>query len=447
MTLRDMLGDEASVVQQEYDELYEWMLSKGKNPRRRKGIKRSTADNYMPRLDQLHRLVIQHFEPDDPTRIDTEHADEVLRLIDRGEITQQHGSNKGEEYSESSKRKFANTLEIYFRWHYYEKETIDYEWEPKISFTDGNSTSADRFTYQELGQLFDEAKSYGSLPSYYNTSEEERETINGLVAQRLGKAKEEVVREDWLHADWSQKVYAMVVVGYDAGLAPIEIANAETSWYNPKSKVLRIPSEYACKERKKEEVALSDPSVEALSTWLQERRHLSKYDGSNKIWLNRNGNPYESGSLCRLIRKLCRQAGISVEGRKIVWYSLRQTMGRNVTDEGELSEANDQLRHDRLETTQGNYNETPVERRQARLNETHRKAERAKDDPGYNPFEEEATPMNATSTANTKDGTAGNEGAVTRTNGGGIHVDAVIPDTTGARVDITSQILNEESSD
>ena len=317
---------------------------------------------------------------------------------------------------------------------------IEYEWEPKINFSDGKGDSADRFTYRELGLLFDEAETYGSLPSYYGTSEEEREKISGLVAQRLGIPKEEVTREDWLHADWSRKVHSMVVVGYDAGLTPIEIANAETQWYDPKENVLRIPTEYACKEREKEEVALADQSAHALSKWLQERRHLSKYDGSNKIWLNREGNPYESGSLCRLLRKLCRQAGITISERKIVWYSLRQTMGRNVTDEGELSEANDQLRHDLLETTQQNYNQTPVERRRARLNETHRKAERSKEDPEYNPFEEE-TGVNISTSFGTS------EGPVTRTNSGDLHVDTEIPDTTEARVEITRQILDEEPGD
>ena len=125
VALRDMLGEEASILQREYEELYEWMLTDGRNPRRKKGIKRSTAENYIPRLDQLHRFIIQYFNPDDPIRITDEHADEVLRLIDRGEITQQHGANKGEEYGESSKRKFANALEMHFKWLYHEKEAIE----------------------------------------------------------------------------------------------------------------------------------------------------------------------------------------------------------------------------------------------------------------------------------------------------------------------------------
>jgi len=105
------------------------------------------------------------------------------------------------------------------------------------------------------------------------------------------ESKEDVTRNDWLHADWSGKVHSMVTVGFDAGLAPIEIGNAETHWYDPKSNTLKIPTEYACKRTWKEEVGLSDRSGDVLSGWFQERRHLEKYDGSNKIWLNRKEIP------------------------------------------------------------------------------------------------------------------------------------------------------------
>ncbi|SDD73110.1 tyrosine-type recombinase/integrase [Natrinema hispanicum] len=442
--LRRELGDAAEDVQRTYSDLHTWMINKGENPRREIGLSESTAENYLDRLDQLHRFSITYFDPDDPTKIEDEHADALLLMIDRAEITKQRGKNKGEEYGESTKRKFADTLGCYFRWQYYEG-AMDYEWEPKINFSDEKGESAYRFTYRELGLLFEEAESYGALPSYYDTPVDEREKIDGLVAQRLGIPKEDVTRNDWLHADWSGKVHSMVAVGFDAGLAPIEIGNAETHWYDPKSNTLKIPTEFACKEREKEEVGLSDRSGDVLSEWFQERRHLEKYDGSNKIWLNREGNPYQSGSLCNLLRNLCEEAGIKTDDRKIVWYSLRQTMGRNVTAEGELSEANDQLRHERYETTQEAYNQTPVEKLQLRLNETQRKAEKAAADPEYNPFAEEVDATSSTATTNTQPAQETNEttAAVSKTNGGGLHIDAVISDTTEARVDITRQILQD----
>jgi len=237
----------------------------------------------------------------------------------------------------------------------------------------------------------------------------------------------------------------MVTVGFDAGLAPIEIGNAETHWYDPKSNTLKIPTEYACKERGKEEVGLSDRSGDVLSGWFQERRHLEKYDGSNKIWLNREGNPYQSGSLCHLLRNPAKKQGSKqmIGGSSGTVFARR--WGRNVTAEGELSEANDQLRHERYETIQESYNQTPVEKLQTRLNETQRKAEKAAADPEYNPFAEEADATSPTATTNTQPAQETNEttAAVSKTHGGGLHIDAVVPDSTEARVDITRQILQD----
>jgi len=443
--LQDALGATAPDVQETYRSFYDWMIEEGKNPRRQIGISESTAENYIHRLDQVHRFTLTYFDPDDRSVIADEHADEILRMIDHAEITKRQGRNKGEEYGENAKRKFGNALQKYFQWRYHEG-TMEYVWESKIDFSDVAGESAYRFTYRELGVLFAEAESYGSLPSYYDISEDEREKIDGLVAQRLGLPKEDVTRNDWLHADQSRHVHSLITVAYDAGLTPIEIENAETHWYNPQTKTFKIPTEHACKEREKEEVGLADDSANAMSEWLQERRHLEKYDGSNKIWLNRDGNTYGSGSLCELLRKLCEQAGIEIADRKIVWYSLRQTMGRNVTEEGELSEANDQLRHTRLGTTQENYNQTPVEKLQARLNETREKARKAAADPEYNPFEDDGdvsdSPSESSSPqpAQSPDGTTN---VITPTKGGKVHVNAEIADNTEARVDITKKILDE----
>jgi len=125
-------------------------------------------------------------------------------MIDRAEITKQRGKNEGEEYGESTKRKISDTLECYFRWRYYEGRWTT-SGEPKINFSDEEGESAYRFTYRELGLLFEEAESYGALPSYYDTPVDEREKMDGLVAQRLGILKEDVTRNDWLHADWRGK--------------------------------------------------------------------------------------------------------------------------------------------------------------------------------------------------------------------------------------------------
>jgi len=227
---QQLLGEDALTVENEYSHFYDWMLEKGNNPRREKGLKEGTARNYVDRLDQLHRFSITYLDPEELTTIDDADADTLLRLIDHGEITKQRGANAGNEYGESAKRKFGDALQKYFEWRYYEGSK-EYEWKPKINFSDGHGEPAYRFTYRELGLVLNEAESYGSLPSYYDTTDEERDRINGLVAQRLGLPKEDVTQNDWLHADWSSKINSLVTVSYDAGLTPIEIANARTTWY------------------------------------------------------------------------------------------------------------------------------------------------------------------------------------------------------------------------
>ncbi len=438
--LADLVNDDAKEVQRDYNEFHKWMLEKGMEPAREIPLKESTAGNYIDRLDQAHRLIIEYFNPENPKRIGEDHADDFIFHLDRDEIRKR----SGERYSESAKRKFSNAIQKYFEWRHDEGHRRA-PWRPQIVFSQNNHTSAYRFTYRELGRLLESAKTYGSIPSYYDVSEQERERINGLVAQRLGIPKEEVSRKDWIHADQSRKVYSLTTVGYDAGLSPVEIAAAEVNWYDPQGQVLRIPTDKACKQREKERVALADETADGLSQWIQERRHLEKYDGTNKLWLNRESNPYRSGTLCNLLRKLCEEADIPTENRAIRWYSLRQTMGRNVTEDGALSEANDQLRQENLETTKQFYDKTPIEKLQLRVNSTHEKAARAADDPDYNPFAEgetEETTIEAKEVA--PDTSDSIDEVVTTTGENQMHIDAVIPNTTEDRVDVTRQILSAD---
>ena len=500
--LAEKLGSDFERVQEDYEQLYDWMIREGKDPQRERGYSEGTAENYMSRVDQLHRFILEYFDPEDVIRMDKEDANDLLFEFNRGNITKQRASDAGERYSDSALRKFSNALETYFNWLYYDQKAIDSPWDPEVQFADETGNSADRFTYRELGQLFEEAAKYRSLPSYHEVTDAERKKINGLVAQRIGIPKEEVTYKEWQEADWSNKVYSMVVIAFDAGLAPIEIANANINWYEPEQGKLRIPTEHACKQREKEVVGLSDEATEALDRWLKERRQLAKYDGTRKIWLNRKGNPYDSGNLCNLITTLCDEAGVPTENRKIVWYSLRHTLGRNITDEGSLSEANDQLRHDLVSTTQETYNETPIERRNNSLNEIHEKAEQARDNPGFNPYDDESNPTQSNTdeescsstdsefsqkrftdySSNSVDSSetaqfADRSGSgrftdefreadhdafandethvppwkqtdeVVTQMGNELHVDAIIPDTNEAKVDVAGKILNHDEEE
>lgn len=434
-SLAEQVGSDKVYVEKQYQSFYDWMRHRGKDHLKKSGLAEPTANNYFDRLDQLHRERISLFELNDRRIMSPDHADQLLLLLARDTITKQDG----EPFAESAKRKFSNTLKKYFEWRFHTGD-LEFEWKPRISFSDGDHTKAAEFTYEEIGRLFEEANSYGKLPSYYETSPEERDRINGLVAQRLGKPKQTVNREDWQRADQSSKIWSLVSVGYDAGLTPIEVYKAEVGWYKPGQQILKIPTEAASKEREKEIISLSDDSCEAMSKWIRERRHLEKYDGSNGLWLNREANPYQSGSLCKLIRKLCDEAEIPDKDRPIRWYSLRHSLGRHMKSDGSLSQTNDQLRHDTLETTETTYGDSAPEERQETLNKSRSKAERAANDPEYEPYGEVDVTYQHKSAKDTAP-----EDAVTPTDSG-MHVDVHVKDTTKNRVDITRQLLSDEES-
>ena len=216
---------------------------------------------------------------------------------------------------------------------------------------------------------------------------------------------------------------------------------AKVNWYKPEQQILKIPTDVASKEREKEIISLSDDAAEDLSFWIRERRHLEKYDGTNLLWLNREGNPYASGSLCRILRKLCDQADVPSKDRPIQWYSLRHSVGRYMKSDGSLSQTNDQLRHDTFETTETTCGNSAPEERQVTLNESREKAERAANDPDYNPYDDE---VDITREFGEPEGAAPDD-AVTSTESG-IHVDAHIKDTTENRADISRQLLSDDGS-
>lgn len=267
-SLCDRVGDDRDQVDETYLTSYHWMLEKGEDQVKEEGLNEATAGNYIDRLDQLHREANKLLGLEGHT-VGPDQAEELLLLLARDTITKQNG----ESYSDTSKRKFANALQKHLQWQYYE-EDLDYEWKPKIKFSDKNHTQAAEFTYEELVHLSKKAKSYGKLPSYYETPPEERDEPKGLVAQRLGKPKENINRDDWRRANQSVKYSSLISVGYDAGLTPKEVGKAKIGWYKPERQVLEIPSEAASKERIKEIISLSDESAEAMSKWIQERRHL-----------------------------------------------------------------------------------------------------------------------------------------------------------------------------
>ena len=429
--LKKQLGDQTPRVEQHLSEFYDWMLTKGKNPKRHKPLSESTSGNYHDRIDQIYRFILERVSPKEMHALTHEQADQIVEWLDQNKIKKQ----KGGDYSESGKRKFTNALEKYFKWQH-ERGTDAELWEPRVTFSDGKHESADRLNFEERWLVREAAMNYGSLPSYHGVDPEERDRINGLIAQRLGKPKDEVTSKDWTRADSSTKIGSLIAVTLETGMIPIEIAEARLDWYDEQRNILKIPNEYAAKDRPTEELPVTDDTGEQMSQWIQERRHYEKYDGSNRIWLNEHGNPYNSKNLCYLVRQLCEEAGIEHENRKIVWYSLRHNLGQSIEEEEDLSEARDQLRHEHISTTNEFYGKSTVESRRHTLEEVNDTAQKTAEEPGFNPYAEDSDNQTVDLTT-TIDDTSDDETTST-------HVDVEINDTKKGRNELAQKVLSGE---
>lgn len=154
--------------------------------------------------------------------------------------------------------------------------------------------------------------------------------------------------------------------GLDAALRPIEVERARTSWVDTDNGALRIPREDSAKNAENWIVSLQDKTVKMLDRWLIQRDAIEKYHDTDALWLTRQGNPYQSASLRGTLHRLCEQAGISVENRKMSWYSIRHLTGTYMAREEGLAAAQTQLRHRSPESTM-KYDQAPIEDRQDAL--------------------------------------------------------------------------------
>jgi integrase len=251
-----------------------------------------------------------------------------------------------------------------FKWRHHEHGTS--KWEPSIRFTEDCSTQPrDFLTQQEREKVRNAALEYGAVPSYSNLSPSERERWKAYLAQRFEKAKSEVTPEDWERANgW--KTPSFVWASLDAGLRPIEVARAVTSWVDTENSVLRIPKEQSSKSRDNWIVGLREQTATILRRWLVERKTYEKYDGTDTLWLTREGNKYSSQSLKYVLGRLCDIADIETQNRQMSWYAIRHSVGTYMTREEDLAAAQAQLRHKSPETTM-KYDQAPVEDRKDAL--------------------------------------------------------------------------------
>lgn len=238
---------------------------------------------------------------------------------------------------------------------------------PDLSFSTTSSAAnpRDYLTREERSKIREAALESGSIPSYTDLSPNERDRWKAYLAQRFDKPKSDVTPADWDRANgW--KYPSLVWVSLDAGLRPIEVERAVTRWVDLENRVLRIPKEQSSKNYDNWLVGLQQRTVDVLDRWLRERENYEKYEDTDRLWLAREGNPYQTTALRHLLARLCEIADISTDNRQMSWYAIRHSTGTYMTREEDLAAAQAQLRHKSAQTTM-KYDQVPVEDRQDAL--------------------------------------------------------------------------------
>ena len=323
------------------EDFLKWLLREGKSPSKGKGYAKDTVRQTHYRVDHAYRWKWEQ-EGQYSTEFTPGNADTLIKFLNHRTAKPESEAAK---YQKSLKRllKFFN-----------ETKQRDYDWDPDhLSDKSGDSMSHNYFKKHELGKLYNAATEISSFKSYHNKamSAEERDRLKTHLAQRFEMQKQNVGPEDFDRAN-SWKLPSLIAVACDTGLRPVEVKRSNTGWLNLSDHQLTIPKDESSKGDSMWEPALSSRSVRALDHWLKERDSLEKYDGRDEIWLTKYGNPYESGSLNRILDKLLSESGIAPRNRDLTWYSIRRGVATVWANEEGIHNAKEQLRHKDIETTE-----------------------------------------------------------------------------------------------
>ena len=336
----------------EREHCLEWLLTFGKDPAKAEGYAKTTVSNRAYRMDQFYRWVWEQ-EDGYTTNLTHDHADEYQQYL------------AGTETSNAHKNTCTKAVMMLYKWLHHQRGYD--EWEREITFSRRNqsTTPRDYLTRGERTKIRNASLEYGSVPRRGSVSGEERDRWLRYLSQRFEKPMEAVTKDDWEQAN-SWKIPSLIATSLDGGLRPIEVERARTRWVDIENEVLRIPKEDSSKNTENWIVGLQSRTVEMLDNWLEQRKTRGQYDDTDALWLTRQGNPYQSATLGRLLRKLCDIADISTENRQMSWYAIRHSTGTYMAREEGLAAAQTQLRHKTPETTM-KYDQAPVEDRQNAL--------------------------------------------------------------------------------
>ena len=331
-----------------HSEFIEYLRTRGKHPSKHIGYEES---GIRPRVRRVHQVFDYVWQQNRMVlELTPEMADEFVDGLRTDAITRKDG----EDYTQGTKRKFVNALESYFRF-------VGTDWEPETRFRDGPPVLAsDPYTRRERELLLNTSFEFKSPPSYSNVSPEERDRWKAYLAQFLGKPKSEVSRSDWEKMERSWKFPALISTALDAGWRAEMVGRLETGFVDLDTGQIVIQPEVAVKNDEKWIVELTKRSVKLLEKWFDERATREKYDDSNMIWLNRQGNPYNSDTLNDLLTSLMEDAGIEEKGRNLTWHSIRHSTGMYIYDrERDLALVAEILRHKSLESARKYAHPTP----------------------------------------------------------------------------------------
>jgi integrase len=332
------------VFDNKLENIYDWMVDRGKDPEGLEGLAEQTANNYIDRLDSVFRIVWD-LRNNIVLVLSHDLCDEFCRGLKQDEIT----GNNGEPYDRSSKRRRINAIQKY---HEYRADLGNGQvWDPPYTIVDKHHNPPDHFTKEERRQLREVTLEYGTIPSYSDCSPEQRDELKAYLAQKIDKPKEEVTPDDWKQNNTSWKIPSLIFVSLDTGFRPCEVERAVDGWVRLDKGALYIPKESASKSSENWEVSLREDTIEILHRWMNEKENLIKYDGRDELWLTREQNPYSSASLNTLLDNLCAEAGIDQQNRDISWMSIRHSVGKYMTSEGSIAETKEQLRHKSVEST------------------------------------------------------------------------------------------------
>ncbi|WP_049935836.1 tyrosine-type recombinase/integrase [Haloplanus natans] len=338
---RQILGDKQLDDYEQFRlEFINWLDREGKTPevRGENGYAEGVVSNTAHRIDYWFRYV---WEQEGSYTLNITH--------DHAEMYMDHLA-----YEQQASKSHGKTTEIavkrYFKWRHHERGGE--EWSPSKPYPGPKTITkpADYLTADERPKIREAALEYGETPHYKTLDPEERDKWKAYLAQVIGKPKSEVTPRDFAESNgW--KVPSLAGVSLDAGLRPKEVARATVEWVDVRNEQLRIPREESTKNENNWKPALTSRTARWLANWIKERENYPKYDDTDALWLTREGNEYSSQSLRYLLHKLCDEAGIPYEHRKMSWYSLRHSVGTYMTEHRDLKAAQSQLRHNSPRTT------------------------------------------------------------------------------------------------